>query len=175
MPLGSKGTRLTPITREAFDKLSVKQQWDIFASMRGPDLANSTAIKFYTTSVLRWMMSKAIRVGGLVNSDLPFVILPSTCEMEWIETTKKARPFDLSHFYEHVFESADHLNVPIYTVSSSLWWDTLSKAGHYNYYGPLGVFAKEHPELKEWYEKHVAVPKPVPFGGDGGTYVVDSI
>lgn len=96
---------LIQLSEDQWKDLSPKGKWDCIAALRGPDLVNSQTLKWFTSSVIRYALSKVMRVGGLVNDTLPFVIIPQA----------KCRPagFDASHFLGHVQEAANWLSIPV--------------------------------------------------------------
>ncbi len=98
---------LEPISPEKWESLDPKAKWDSIVALRGPDLRNSDSLKFLTSSVIRWRLSKVMRVGGLVNPHLPFVITASAFD-------KSA--FSLSHFIGHIYEAAAWLKIPIVSI-----------------------------------------------------------
>lgn len=94
---------IEPITLEKWDSMDPKARWDSIVALRGPDLRNSDALKFMTSSVIRWRLSKVMRVGGLVNPHLPFVITSGGFDKS---------NFSLTHFIGHIYEAANWLRIP---------------------------------------------------------------
>lgn len=77
IPPPSHEGKLKPFTSEEWARLTPKQQWDTIVALRGPDLRGSDSAKWYSTSVIRGKMRGILRVGGMVNTDLNLMILPS--------------------------------------------------------------------------------------------------
>lgn len=69
---------LKPLTQTEWEAFTPKQKWDVIVALRGPDVAGSETIKWFTTSVIRGRMRQVMRVGGQVNTDLNLIILPSS-------------------------------------------------------------------------------------------------
>ncbi len=105
---------IIPITPEEWSSFSGKAKWDSQVALRGPDILNSSVLKWFTSSVIRHRLSGVMRVGGLINNEIPFVILPSG-------PVPQSKPFDFTHFCEHVHESADWLSIPIAWVPGDIW------------------------------------------------------
>lgn len=103
------------MTKEKWDDLSDKARWDIMVAMRGPDLHSSDVVKWFSTSVLRGQMKDVYRVGGLVNSYLSFIILPSD------STIVEGAYFDSQHFCEHVQTAANWMGVGVMKIKSSTY------------------------------------------------------
>ena len=99
--------KIEPISEDEWAKLNGKAKWDSTVALRGPDLVGSEALKFFTSSVIRHKLSGIMRVGGLVNRTIPFVILPN----DYGSLSKGS--FDLGHFREHIYEAATWLQIPI--------------------------------------------------------------
>lgn len=97
---------LVPITEAYWASLDGKAKWDSLVALRGPDLVSSDVLKWFTSSVLRHVMKEVMRVGGLVNGKVPFVVLPNSYA-GWKGN------FDICHFCGHVYEAACWLKVPI--------------------------------------------------------------
>jgi hypothetical protein len=114
---------LEPLTQEKWDKMEGKARWDSIVALRGPDLVGSDTLKWFTSSVIRWRLSHIMRVGGLVNNTLGFVLLPSG---GW--AGKNVAPFDISHFLGHIHEAADWLEVPIVWCSQATFELTLQQS-----------------------------------------------
>lgn len=110
--------RLTPITPEDWAKLSPKAQWDSIVALRGPDLRNSDTLKWFTSSVIRWKLSGIMRVGGMVNDRLPFVVLPGFYDNP---LSAPKGDFSGSHFAGHVQEAAMWLQVPVVGINPETW------------------------------------------------------
>lgn len=125
-PKKKPATGLAPITKEEWDQLNGKQKWDSIVALRGPDLRDSSTAKFYTSSVVRYRLSGVMRVGGMVNDRLGFVVLP-----EGSLTLGKDQLIDLSHFLQHVEEAAHWLGIPVCHVSPAFWKATFLGSKNY--------------------------------------------
>ena len=110
---------LMPLSKEAWAKLTPKEQWDVKVALRGPDLANST-LKVYTTAIIRWVCSNAMRTGGTINSFCPVIMLPKDLYAlsRGEETTWG---FDLYHFMLHIQEAATILKIPTVDLTRTTW------------------------------------------------------
>jgi hypothetical protein len=100
------------LTPDQWSSLSEKAKWDSIVALRGPDLINSEGLKWFTSSVIRHRLSKVMRVGGLVNQHLGFVVLP-----DGGYSTAETKPFDIGHFLNHVQEAACWLGIPVVYVA----------------------------------------------------------
>jgi len=98
---------IVPLTEAEWTAMNGKARWDSIVGLRGPDLVGSGILKWFTSSVIRHKMSGIMRVGGLVNQTLPFVVLPSG-----YDNSRKRANFDASHFIGHVSEAAEWLGIP---------------------------------------------------------------
>jgi hypothetical protein len=107
---------LPPLTPDQWINMSAKAQWDSVVALRGPDFVNSDGLKWLTSSVLRHRMSKVMRVGGMVNKQLPCVIIPKSGG-NYAEIFGKSTGFNASHFMGHIQEAASWLKVPVITIS----------------------------------------------------------
>lgn len=116
---------LTPITEEEWSQFEGKARWDSVVALRGPDLTNSDTLKWFTSSVIRYKMSGVMRVGGLVNRQLPFVVLPLGHDLTG------SKGFDCAHFIGHIYEAANWLHIPIAPCSPDLWKQILSGKVYY--------------------------------------------
>lgn len=127
------------ITKSTFEALSEKEKWDIFVAMRGPDCQFSETVKYYTTSVLRFWMSKVIRVGGLVNHDLKLILIPKWGIEKYSGTIpgwqKDHTSWNYDHFFEHVRSAAQALGVPELKIDAATWFDAMEKSEHYVHAG----------------------------------------
>lgn len=110
---------LKPLTKAEWEEMNHKAKWDTIVALRGPDLAGSGLVKWFTTSVLRAKMRKITETHGSVNDKLPFVVLPKDMWSESIGSKKGE--FDLTHFVQHVQEAATWLSIPIAYVPLSSW------------------------------------------------------
>lgn len=106
---------LTPLTQEEWDELDPKARWDSQVALRGPDLASSDTLKYFTTSVIRYRMSKVMRVGGMVNSAIPFVVVPYTMPLD------KKGGFSISHFTGHILDASMWLKIPRCVVKADTY------------------------------------------------------
>ena len=129
------------MTKEKWEKLTTKAQWDIQAAFRGPDLKSSNLVKWWTTSVIRGQMKNVTRVGGLVNDNLPMVIVPQ----DWKVVSEQGH-FDSYHFLEHVMTAAQYLYIPIASLPGDWWRECVWM----NRYGESArAFLKRFKELEE--------------------------
>jgi hypothetical protein len=96
---------MEPISKTTWDALPGKGKWDSVVALRGPDLKGSDLVKMFTTSVVRHRLSGVMRVGGLV-SHVGCVIVPSAA-------LYKTDKFDDQHYFQHVREAANWLEIPI--------------------------------------------------------------
>jgi hypothetical protein len=119
---------LPKITQEQWDALNGKGKWDSIVALRGPDFINSGVLKWFTSSVIRHRMSGIMRVGGLVNSTLPFVTLPSGLY------APRTGNFDAGHFLGHISEAAMWLSVPIAWVEGKVFSTVLLSSSNEHYY-----------------------------------------
>jgi hypothetical protein len=142
--------KLIPLTPDEWEGFTPKQKWDVLSALRGPDVNRSRLIKWFSTSVIRGRMREVIRVGGLVNTDLNLVILPTG--MSWVSGDKPLVPYmdeeeqvrpeyepffkrirwhqaqrkwDGHHFFTHTFEAAEILDIPIVTVPSKAYAESM--------------------------------------------------
>jgi hypothetical protein len=97
---------LPALTQAEWDAFNGKARWDSIVALRGPDLIGSETLKWFSTAVIRWRLSGVMRVGGLVNNRLPFVVVPGH--------SLGRKPFDLSHWSDHVITAASWLSIPSY-------------------------------------------------------------
>lgn len=124
MTAKKKSRLLEPMTEEEWNALSGKAKWDSTVALRGPDLTGSELLKWFTTSVIRFRLSKIMRVGGMVNESLGFVLLPQG------GAPHRDDRFDIGHFLNHVTEAAVWLGIPIVYTSQ----DTFSILLNGSYY-----------------------------------------
>lgn len=113
---------LSPISKEEWDAMSPKAKWDSIVALRGPDYTKGQALKYFTTSVIRHRLSGVMRVGGVVNSEYPFVVLPS-------DGGTDLEKFCLTHFIGHVQEAAIWLKIPALYTSQTHWEEILKAKG----------------------------------------------
>ena len=104
-------------TKDEWAKFQGKQQWDIQVALRGPDCTKPEAIKWFSTSVIRGVISGAMRVGGVVNDDLRLIILPEAGPYG------AAKSWAWDHFKDHVVTAAHWLVIPILYVPWGIWWN----------------------------------------------------
>lgn len=109
---------LAPMELTEWEGLSGKAKWDSQVALRGPDLVNSQSVKLFTTSVIRFRLSKIMRVGGLVNEWLPFVVIPDSPE---VGISRSKHEFDWCHFLGHVHEAAEWLGIPRCSIPAADW------------------------------------------------------
>lgn len=129
------------LSKEAWERMEGKARWDSIVALRGPDLTGSEALKWFTSSVIRHRLSSVMRVGGLINSQLGFVVLPIGCCMASPDSR-----FDLSHFLNHVHEAAAWLGVPVVWTSEENYKILLSSTG----WSSRTIFMKKiYAELKD--------------------------
>jgi hypothetical protein len=115
---------LPPLVQDDWDKLPPKAKWDSIVALRGPDLKNSETLKWFTTSVIRHRLSGVMRVGGLVNSSLPFMVVPS------YSPSNKGSEFSLEHFLGHVTEAASWLSIPMVMIEPQTWLAAMHPQNH---------------------------------------------
>lgn len=109
------------ITKERWNELSEKAQWDIKVALRGPDSYYGETLKWFTTSVIRGAVRDVFRVGGTVNSKLNLVILPY--QTHSYEANRKA--WNAGHFIEHITLAAEWIGIPILYVPEKLWHEVM--------------------------------------------------
>lgn len=107
------------LTKPIWDSLNDKAQWDIKAALRGPDCYNSEPIKWFTTAVIRWACKNFFRVGGLVNHEINFVVLPIGVVTVNLFSGKES--WNYHHFIQHTSEAASWLDIPIVYVTIDSW------------------------------------------------------
>lgn len=123
---------LTPLTIDEWNSLSPKAKWDTIVALRGPDMPNSEAIKWFSTSVIRGRLRDCMRVGGAINPDLNLVIVPSS-PLEWgdvLQETRRelrGRLWDYGHFFQHIEEAAMWIGIPVLKLSS--YWPSIESGG----------------------------------------------
>lgn len=126
------------LTREQWDTLTPKQQWDIKVALRGPDCGGSEVIKEFTTAVIRSHVSEVMRVGGQTNPYLGCVVLPYKSSFVSQELATKLKELGVPsilfwnghHFFEHIEEAAHHLGIPIIKVDKEIWLKAMSTSGY---------------------------------------------
>jgi hypothetical protein len=104
--------KLIPLTKDQWDALPPKAQWDCIVALRGPDLRYSECLKFLTSSVIRYKLSGIMRVGGLINDRLPFVVV--------VSSFSEKSDFNFVHFIGHIMEAANWLSIPQVSVPSEV-------------------------------------------------------
>jgi hypothetical protein len=95
-----------------------KAQWDCQVALRGADFASET-MKYYSTSVIRHKLSGVMRVGGLVNAQFNFILLPGRDAIKWHLTLYPG--FNVTHWAEHVYEAAQILSIPVIHLTAAAW------------------------------------------------------
>lgn len=110
-------SKLDRTTQEEWDAMDGKSRWDSIVALRGPDLINSTVVKFFTSSVVRYKLGAIMRTGGVINNNLPFVVLPAGASFSQPGNVT----FDWSHFLGHIYEAALILKIPIVWVTKDVW------------------------------------------------------
>ena len=153
---------LDQLTDAEWSQMDGKARWDSMVALRGPDYLHSERVKQVTTSVIRYRMGGIMRVGGMVNRTLPFVILPDNSQ------ANSSGPFDWCHFLGHVQEAAQWLNIPICWVPSSAWFSVVlghsSLSWEHSLYSELAKHVKTDP-FQKWFEAYLPPAKETP--GDG--------
>jgi hypothetical protein len=114
------------LTKDSWNSLTEKAQWDIKTALRGPDCFNSEYLKFWTTSVIRYTCREAFRVGGSLNQQISFVIVPSGKYTSPIKPEHFAFGFNWGHFAEHVRDAAEYLGLPTVQIKPELYLMTLT-------------------------------------------------
>lgn len=105
----------TPLQKSEWEQFEGKARWDIMSALRGPDFRSLT-LKWFATSVIRGKMQEVIRVGGVVNEDLPFLILPTP-------NASGFGKFEVNHWRSHVIEAANWLGMRYYLSPANLFLD----------------------------------------------------
>lgn len=140
--------QLERLTDEEWAALDGKARWDSIVALRGPDVVNSQTVKWFTSSVIRHRLSGVMRTGGLVNSRLPFVVLPSG----QVALPADRRGFDYQHFSSHIYEAATWLKVPIAYVSGEAWGKMLGRCSHVQaLFAFLPELQEPFKEYAQWY------------------------
>lgn len=102
-----------PLSAEQWASFSPKAQWDCIVALRGPDaLVHQDGIKWLTSAVIRGRLREVMRVGGMVNVDLPAVVVPAS---------SSAFMWNARHFFDHVQEAARYLQIPTVMVPAGLY------------------------------------------------------
>jgi hypothetical protein len=114
----------TRLTQEQWDALDGKGKWDSTVALRGPDLQNSSTLKWFTSSIIRYRLSGIMRVGGLVNNEIPFVILPDGLNI-------RIPNFDAHHFLSHVYEAAQWLGIQQVYIGCELYKKLMFSSMHH--------------------------------------------
>lgn len=147
VPTPKKLLPIEPLTQAEWDNMGGKARWDSQVALRGPDLVSSQIVKWFSTSIIRHRMSAVMRVGGLVNSEFPFIVIPS---LGYRPNKGRRDAFDFSHFVGHVFEAANWLGIPVAHVPFEAWKATIL-AGM----DPLHCIAKLHGWLPSAFKEEV--------------------
>lgn len=108
------------MTKEEFEGLSGKAQWDVKVALRGPDVKRSNTAKWFTTSVIRHKVSNIMRVGGTVNDHLNLIIIPDN---PGAIRTGELLGWDASHFINHIIEAAQILSIRCIPIPTKVWVD----------------------------------------------------
>jgi hypothetical protein len=137
-----------PISQSAWDQMEGKARWDSIVALRGPDLRNSDTLKWFTTSVIRYKLHQIMRVGGMVNDRLPFVVLPKM-------HGKDAGNFSASHFIGHINEAACWLNIPRVHVGPEIWAKMLDGHTSRQHITAMIGLESEDPSVKSWAESTI--------------------
>jgi hypothetical protein len=137
-----------PLSQAAWDQMEGKARWDSIVALRGPDLRNSDTLKWFTTSVIRYKLHQIMRVGGMVNDRLPFVVLPKM-------HGKDSGTFSISHFVGHIQEAAAWLNIPRVHVSSEIWAKMLDGHTSRQHVTAMIGLESEDPSVKSWAESMI--------------------
>jgi hypothetical protein len=98
---------LIPLSTKEWDAFTPKQRWDVIVALRGPDVARSEIIKWFTTSVIRGKMREVMRVGGQVNNDLNLIILPAGMSAPDLV----ARPVKAAGYYGEYFDGPNPIHI----------------------------------------------------------------
>ena len=109
------------LSKEFWNNLSEKAQWDIKTALRGPDCFHSEHIKFWTTGVIRYACRDAFRVGGSQNDKISFVLAPSGALTGMIQPEHIPFGWNWTHFAQHVRDAAEYMNIPVVMVKSDLY------------------------------------------------------
>ena len=107
---------MQPITKAKWKTFTGKMKWDCIVALRGPDCHNPNVVKWYTTAVIRWLLSRAMRVGGTINDQLGCVILPVGAP-----NPHNPQEFYLNHFTQHTWEAAEILDIPTLWIPNYTW------------------------------------------------------
>jgi len=139
--------RMVPLTPIEWAMFTPKQQWDVIVALRGPDCKHPEVIKWYGTSVIRGKLRKVMRVGGMINQDLNLIVLPDPL------TIASGGLFDGYHFFTHLQEAAEILNIPTAYVGTVEYSSVLSGSyGHAGKHFLTLLKGKKKQEL----ERHLA-------------------
>lgn len=159
--LKAKKKILFPLNPEEWKGMHGKAQWDSMVALRGPDYVGYETLKFLTTSVIRHRLSDCFRVGGLVNRQIPFIVLPNDNGVAAFGGGKAK--FDYSHFLNHIQTAAQWLSIPIVFVQGETFKEAISTPG---YTKALSILAKEIPS--EFHEVLVPLGISIESGGSSG-------
>lgn len=115
---------IEPLTVDQWEKMNGKARWDSVVALRGPDMVNSNILKWFTNSIIRHKMSGIMRVGGLVNQSIPFVVIPAPPHRE-------KGSFDAQHFLDHIHVAAVWLGIKVVQAPRSAWEIILGASSTY--------------------------------------------
>lgn len=125
------------MTKDKWDQLPPKAQWDIIVALRGPDCHHAETIKWFSTSVIRGVMSgTGMRVGGLINDDLKAVVIPQGFSGIISSEGKKVGAeavrwfWNSSHFFTHIIEAAQWINLPVIMVPTKVYVEAIDSHRH---------------------------------------------
>lgn len=108
-----------PLTPDEWERFSGKAKWDVMSALRGPD-ADLTRLKLLTTAVIRGKMRDVIRVGGIVNTCLPFALFPADYAV-LIGGSGFGSYEGVSHFIGHVRDACGWLGIQTYHIPVDSW------------------------------------------------------
>lgn len=128
---------IKPLSKDSWIQLNPKAQWDSVVALRGPDWKGSETLKWLTTSVIRHRLSDVMRVGGLINRQLPFVVVPS--DGGDAAFGKPKNTFDYNHFLSHVVTASGWLSIPVVQVTGG----TFSEAVKSQHWQAVKIISKE--------------------------------
>lgn len=130
------------LTRDEWERLPAKAQWDIKAALRGPDVNGSEIIKYWTTSVIRYACSHAFRCGGSQQDQIPLVVTPKNAP-----SGHDPLGFNLGHFCEHVRTAAQWLGIYQFYLPYGEW----VKAVQHGHPHAIGEALLKHADaLPDW-------------------------
>jgi len=122
-PKPKPASLLAPLTEAEWASMEGKARWDSIVALRGPDMKGSDVLKWFTSSVIRGRLREVMRVGGLVNTSLPFVVLPTG-------GFHFDGRFDSAHFIGHIYEAANWLHIPVVYVTAAPYQAIVTSGRH---------------------------------------------